>query len=72
MEMKLLIPSVYCESVIQYSYTLTSYRAGVLLCYYRTGMPLPLAKGHGAAAPLFRNPWLSSKNICLPAWCPSG
>jgi len=35
MKVKLQILSVYCESVIQNTYTLTGYRAGVLLRYYQ-------------------------------------
>jgi len=57
MEVKLLIPSVYCRSVKQV-YINTGYRAGVLLRNYRTGMQravlppaLPsLAKGQGTWA----------------------
>jgi len=57
----------------RYTYTLIGYRADVSLCNYRTGMKKEvLPPAFPCSAPLFRHTWLSSKNICLPAWCASG
>jgi len=61
MEVKLLIPSIYCESVIQVNhYTLTDYRAGVLLCYYHSGLQRavlpPLNKRSRGSCPLVPAP----------------
>jgi len=80
MKVKLLIPSVYCESVIQvYIYTLTGYRAGALLRYYRTGMQravlhiAPMVKEQGRSCLLVSAPMaVYEKKKYLPAWQPSG
>ena len=52
MEVKLLIPSVYCDTDIQRYIHITGYRAGVLLRYYRTGMQRAVLPLPPAPAPL--------------------